>query len=124
MAKAARRSGSSTCGRCRRRAAGRPPPGCARSPARGAGDRSARPRRPAPPASRLPSPDSERVAAELTALAERAHAAAAGGPASPPVSAWHWPAFAAVVVPALALLVAVLVLRRQLAGGGRRVGRP
>jgi hypothetical protein len=69
-------------------------------------------------------PDSERVAAELTALAERAHAAAAGGPASPPVSAWHWPAFAAVVVPALALLVAVLVLRRQLAGGGRRVGRP
>jgi Bacterial PH domain len=48
------------------------------------------------------------VVSALGAYAERARAVAPGRPASPPVSTWYWPAVAAIVVPALALLVAVL----------------
>jgi hypothetical protein len=44
----------------------------------------------------------------LTALAEQGRAAAAGTPAEPPASTWYWPAFAAIIVPALALVIAIL----------------
>lgn len=52
--------------------------------------------------------DAERVVAALTAFAEQARADAPDKASAPPVSTWYWPAVAAVVVPALALLVAVL----------------
>jgi hypothetical protein len=48
------------------------------------------------------------VVAALGARAEMAHAAAPGRPARPPVSTWYWPALAAIVIPALALVVAIL----------------
>ncbi len=52
--------------------------------------------------------DAEQVMGALTALAERGRAAA-GARAAPPASTWNWPAFAAIVVPALALVVAILL---------------
>jgi hypothetical protein len=52
--------------------------------------------------------DFRRTVAALTALGEQGRAAAADGPAEPPVSTWYWPAFAAIILPALALVVAVL----------------
>jgi Bacterial PH domain len=52
--------------------------------------------------------DAARVAAALTERAEQARRDAPGALAAAPVSAWHWPAVAAVVVPALALLIAAL----------------
>jgi len=52
--------------------------------------------------------DAEQVATVLTALAEQGRAATAGTPAEPPASTWYWPAFAAIIIPALALVVAVL----------------
>jgi Bacterial PH domain len=48
------------------------------------------------------------VAAALGVRAETAHAAIPGQQASPPVSTWYWPAFAAIVIPALALVIAIL----------------
>jgi hypothetical protein len=48
------------------------------------------------------------VVSALGAYAERARAAAPRGEARPPVSAWCWPAVAAIVIPVLALVVAVL----------------
>jgi hypothetical protein len=47
------------------------------------------------------------IVAELNALAERGRAGTAGTPA-PPVSTWYWPAFAVIIIPALALVIAVL----------------
>ena len=54
--------------------------------------------------------DAEQVVTVLTALAEQRRAAAAGEPPSPPVRTWYWPAFAAVIIPALALVAAILAL--------------
>ena len=48
------------------------------------------------------------VVSALGAYAERARAVAPRPPARAPVSTWHWPAVAAIVIPALALVVAVL----------------
>jgi hypothetical protein len=49
-----------------------------------------------------------KVIVNLTARAEQARAAAPDAQAVAPVSSWHWPAVAAIGVPALALLIAVL----------------
>ena len=51
--------------------------------------------------------DAEHVISALTACAEQARAGTPPQRAVPPLSSWHWPAIAAIVVPALALLVAV-----------------
>jgi hypothetical protein len=48
------------------------------------------------------------VVSALGAYAERARAAATRQQARPPVSTWCWPAVTAIVLPALALLIAVL----------------
>jgi hypothetical protein len=48
------------------------------------------------------------VVSALGAYAERARAVAARQPARPPVSTWYWPAVAAIAIPALALVIAVL----------------
>lgn len=61
--------------------------------------------------------DSEQVVAELTARADRAQAASPQPRALPPVSTWHLPAFAAIVIPALALVIAIFALHRQLTLG-------
>jgi hypothetical protein len=65
-----------------------------------------------PPESQAASPptsvtDAELVVSSLTVRAEQARALTPPRRAVPPVSSWQWPAIAAVVVPALALLVAV-----------------
>jgi hypothetical protein len=49
------------------------------------------------------------VVAALGARAKQAHEVGPSQEARPPVSTWYWPALAAIVVPALALVVAVLV---------------
>jgi len=53
--------------------------------------------------------DAELVVSTLTELAEQAKATTPDQRAVPPVSSWYWPAFAAIIVPAIALLIAVLV---------------
>jgi hypothetical protein len=65
---------------------------------------------PEPVAAARPSAVSEadQVVAVLTARAEQVRAAVSGPAATAPVSYWSWLALAAVAVPALALLVAVL----------------
>jgi hypothetical protein len=64
-----------------------------------------------PPESQAPpaptAADAEHVVSLLTGLAEQGRAITPPQRAVPPVSSWHWPAIAAIVVPALALLVAV-----------------
>jgi hypothetical protein len=60
------------------------------------------------PAGDLVMGDVGPVVSALGAYAERARAIAPRPPARPPVSTWYWPAVAAIVIPALALLVAVL----------------
>lgn len=52
--------------------------------------------------------DAELVVATLTTRAERAREDDPAVLAAPPASSWHWPAVAAVLIPALALLIAVL----------------
>jgi Bacterial PH domain len=52
--------------------------------------------------------DSRHMVAALTALAEQGRADAADRPAEPPVSTWYWPAFAVIILPTLALVVAIL----------------
>jgi Bacterial PH domain len=65
------------------------------------------------------------VVAALGARAKQAHEVGPGQQARPPVSTWYWPALAAIVIPALALVVAVLALPGQLTfTAGRRVARP
>jgi hypothetical protein len=54
------------------------------------------------------------VVAALSARAEQARAAVPRPSAGPPVSTWYWPALAAILVPALALVVAILALRGRL----------
>ena len=53
--------------------------------------------------------DADHVISELTELAGQAKVTAPDQRAVPPVSSWYWPAFAAIIVPAIALLIAVLV---------------
>lgn len=63
------------------------------------------------PEARPPAPtaaDADHVITALTALADQANAAAPDERAVPPVSTWNWMAVALIVVPALALLIAVL----------------
>lgn len=63
-----------------------------------------------PEAARPPAPtaaDADHVITALTALADQAQAAAPDERAVPPVSTWNWLAIAVIVVPALALLIAV-----------------
>ena len=52
--------------------------------------------------------DPANVAATLTERAEKARTAAPETLAAPPASSWHWPSVAAVVAPALALLIVAL----------------
>jgi Bacterial PH domain len=63
-----------------------------------------------PEAARPPAPtaaDADHVITALTSLADQATAAAPDERAVPPVSTWNWLAIAVIVVPALALLIAV-----------------
>jgi hypothetical protein len=65
------------------------------------------------PAASAPAPpptigDSEQIVAELSARADQAQAASPRPRARPPVSTWYWPAFAVVLIPALALVIAIL----------------
>jgi hypothetical protein len=53
--------------------------------------------------------DASRVVATLTERAEQARRDAPDAAAAAPASVWSWPAVAAVAVPGLALLIAVLV---------------
>jgi Bacterial PH domain len=53
--------------------------------------------------------DADVMVATLTDRAESARADAAGARAERPVSTWYWPAIAAVLVPALALVLAIVV---------------
>lgn len=52
--------------------------------------------------------DAELVVATITTRAEQAREDAPAVLAAAPASSWHWPAVAAVLIPALALLIAVL----------------
>jgi len=65
-----------------------------------------------PPEGQPPPPpptvaDADHVVSVLTGLAEQGHATTPSQRAVPPLSSWHWPAIAAIVVPALALLVSI-----------------
>jgi hypothetical protein len=51
--------------------------------------------------------DAVLIVAELNAIAERGRADTKAAP-GPPVSTWYWPAFAAIIIPALALTLAIL----------------
>lgn len=71
------------------------------------------PGRESPAAASAPEPaplhvNASEVVAALTERAERARRDAPGTPATAPVATWHWPAIAAVVVPAVALLITAL----------------
>src|ERR1700722_14456911 len=62
------------------------------------------------PPSQAPPPiplgvDADRVVATITARAEQARLDAPGAVATAPVSTWNWPAIAALLIPALALLI-------------------
>jgi Bacterial PH domain len=83
-----------------RRRAARAAPGARGFGAFGAPPEAARP--PAPTAA-----DADHVITALTSLADQAKAAAPEERAVPPVSTWNWLAVALIVVPALALLIAV-----------------
>jgi hypothetical protein len=66
--------------------------------------------------------DAEVVVTALNALADQAHAESPGERARPPLSTWSWPGLAAIVIPALALVIAILALYRQFSlAAGRRV---
>lgn len=52
--------------------------------------------------------DADQVIATLTTRAEQAREDEPAGRAAAPVSSWYWPAVAAILIPALALLIAVL----------------
>jgi hypothetical protein len=53
--------------------------------------------------------DAEHMISTLSSLAEQGKAAAPDQRAVPPVTSWSWPAIAAIIVPALAFLIAVLI---------------
>ena len=67
----------------------------------------------APPADNAPPPaplglDVDIVVATLAERAEQVRSDAVAVRAAPPVSSWYWPAIAAILVPVLALVIAVL----------------
>jgi hypothetical protein len=67
----------------------------------------------APPSSKPPEPvplgvDADKVVAVITAHVELARLDEPGAPPTAPVSTWNWPAIAAVAVPGIALVIAVL----------------
>jgi len=67
----------------------------------------------APPVDDAPPPvplglDVDIVVATLTERAEQVRSDAVAVSAEPPVSSWYWPAVAAILVPVLALVIAVL----------------
>jgi hypothetical protein len=53
--------------------------------------------------------DADTVVAALTAQADRTRVRAAEATAGPPVSTWSWPAIAAIVIPAILLLIVALI---------------
>jgi hypothetical protein len=68
----------------------------------------------APPVVDAPPPaplglDVDVVVATLSERAEKVRSDAPDARAEPPASAWHWPAIAAILVPALALVIVALV---------------
>jgi uncharacterized membrane protein YgcG len=63
---------------------------------------------PESPPAPSPEAEAEHVVATLTALAGQAKVADPDQRAVPPVSRWYWPAFAVIIVPALALVIAIL----------------
>ena len=68
----------------------------------------------APPVDNAPPPaplglDVDIVVATLAERAEQVRSDAAAVRAYPPVSSWYWPAIAAVLVPILALVIAIVV---------------
>jgi hypothetical protein len=67
----------------------------------------------APPVDDAPPPvplglDVDIVVATLTERAEQVRSDAVAVRAAPPVSSWYWPAIAGIIVPVLALVIAVL----------------
>lgn len=71
----------------------------------GGGYASPPPRQYQPPA---PIVDIDRIVSALAGRADRAKLAAPGSQAAAPVSTWSWTAIAAIIIPALALLIAAL----------------
>jgi len=53
--------------------------------------------------------DADTVVAALTAQADKTRVRTAAAAAGPPVSTWSWPAIAAIVIPAILLLIVALV---------------
>jgi PH (Pleckstrin Homology) domain-containing protein len=66
--------------------------------------------------------DADKIVATLTARADEARASAPESVAARPVSTWYWPAFAAVGIPLLALLIAIVALSRGRRSRVRRLG--
>jgi hypothetical protein len=62
---------------------------------------------PAGAPARVPVMDAEHVATALAERAEQARSAAGAASAVPPVSRWHWPSIAAIVIPALAVILVI-----------------
>ena len=79
----------------------------ARGAPRGFGAYGAPPEAARPPAAT--AAEADHVISTLTSLVEQAQTAAPDERAVPPVSTWNWLAVAAIVVPAIALLIVVLV---------------
>lgn len=59
-------------------------------------------------AARLEPSEAEKTVAALTARVEQARLSHPQAQAGRPVSTWYWPTFAAIIVPALALLIVIL----------------
>ena len=53
--------------------------------------------------------DGEKIVSALTLRAEEMRSADSQPPAQPPASTWYWPGFAAIAIPALALLIAAFL---------------
>jgi Bacterial PH domain len=87
------------------------PSGAGQFPAGSPGWRSrdAAPAGDAPPGAPggVPVMDAEQVATALAERAEQARSAAGSASPVPPVSRWHWPSIAAIVVPALAVILVI-----------------
>jgi hypothetical protein len=64
---------------------------------------------PAGAAAGVPAMDAEHVATALAGRAGQARSAATAASAVPPASRWHWPSVAAIVAPALAVLLVTLL---------------
>jgi len=64
---------------------------------------------PAGAAAGVPAMDAEHVATALAERAEQARSAVTAASAVPPASRWHWPSVAAIMAPALALILVILL---------------